>query len=54
MHEEGDENFKLNHNDIKPDNVLIDYEKDSYGNIIIKRLVISDFGISTVSKSDLI
>ncbi len=54
MHNERGENFKLNHNDIKPDNVLIDYKKDFEGNIMLKRLVLTDFGISTVSKSDLV
>ena len=41
--------FRISHNDMKPDNVLIDYQLDKDGNATLKRLALTDFGISTVT-----
>ena len=42
--------FIVSHNDTSPDNILLDIETDENNEIEITRLVLADFGISTVMK----
>ena len=43
-------NFIVSHNDTSPDNILLDIEKDENNDIEITRLVLADFGISSIMK----
>ena len=41
--------FRISHNDMKPDNVLIDYQLGKDGCATLKKLALTDFGISSVT-----
>ena len=41
--------FRISHNDMKPDNVLIEYQQDKDGCATLKRLALTDFGVSSVT-----
>ncbi len=45
-------NVKITHNDIKPANILLDYQDTEDGSIIFKRLAITDFGNSKYARSE--
>lgn len=43
--------FKVAHNDISPMNILLNYEFDERQNLEITKIVLSDFGISSILKN---
>ena len=44
-------NFKISHNDVTPMNILMNLDEIEPGYYVLKKLAISDFGISSVMKT---